>query len=103
MKYIEIKTTFDNKDEAIKMAKLLLGKNLISCAQIGEIQSLYHWKNKIENEKEYILTMKSKETLYDEIEKTIKANHSYEVAEIIALSILKGSKEYLSWIDETTK
>ena len=50
-----------------------------------------------------ILTMKSKENLYDEIEKTIKANHSYEVAEIVALPILKGSKEYFSWIDETTK
>ena len=103
MKYIEVKTIFEKKDEALNLANLLLSKKLVACVQIGEIQSLYHWKGKLENEKEYVLTMKTKETLYEEIEKTIKANHSYEVAEIVALPILKGSKEYLSWIDETTK
>lgn len=103
MTYIEVKTTFEKKDEAINLANILLSKKLVACVQIGEIQSLYHWKGQFENEHEYILTMKSKETLYNEIEKTIKANHSYEVAEIVALPILKGSKEYLFWIDETIK
>ena len=103
MQYIEVKTTFEKKDEAFNLANILLSKKLVACVQIGEIQSLYHWKGQLENEHEYVLTMKSKETLYNEIEKTIKANHSYEVAEIVALPILKGSKEYFSWIDETTK
>lgn len=103
MTYIEIKTTFEKKEEALNLANILLSKKLVACVQIGEIQSLYHWKGKLENEHEYILTMKSKETLYNEIEKTIKANHSYEVAEIVAVPILNGSKEYFSWIDETTK
>ena len=103
MKHIEVKTTFEKKEEALNLANLLLSKKLVACVQIGEIQSLYSWKGKFENEHEYILTMKSKETLYDEIEKTIKANHSYEVAEIVALPILKGSKKYFSCIDETTK
>lgn len=103
MKYIEVKTTFEKKEEALNLANLLLSKKLVACVQIGEIQSLYHWKGSLENEKEFVLTMKTKETLYEEIEMTIKANHSYEVAEIVALPILYGSKEYLSWIDETTK
>jgi len=29
--------------------------------------------------------------------------HSYETPEIIAVPIIKGSKEYLKWLDEETE
>ncbi len=41
--------------------------------------------------------------LYKEIEEYIKNNHSYEIAQLIAIPILKGSKEYLNWIDENVR
>lgn len=102
MKYIVVKTTFDQHGEALGMAKLLLEKHLVSCVQISEIDSLYHWKGKIAKEHEFILTMKSKESLYSEIEKEIKQYHSYETPQIIVIPIINGSKDYLDWIDETT-
>ena len=46
--------------------------------------------------------MKSKESLYSEIEKEIKQYHSYETPQIIVIPIINGSKDYLDWIDETT-
>lgn len=100
MKYIVVKTTFEKRDEAEAMARLLLEKHLVSCVQISEIDSLYHWKGKIANEHEFILTMKSKKKLYGKIESVIKENHFYEVPQIIAIPIVAGLKEYLAWIDE---
>ena len=103
MKFIVVKTTFEKKEEAFQMARLLLDKRLVSCVQISEIYSLYRWKGKVENEHEFIVTMKTKKKLYKEVEKTIKENHSYETPQIIAIPICKGSVEYLKWIEEETK
>jgi periplasmic divalent cation tolerance protein len=55
MKFIVVKTTFDNKEEAEKMAMELLNQKFISCAQLSEIHSMYHWKGKIEKSHEFIL------------------------------------------------
>lgn len=102
-KYIMITTTFDNKDEANRISQLLLKERLVSCCQISNITSSYHWKGKIEHTEEYLLQMKSKKELYKQIEKTILENHSYEVPQLVAYDIVDGYKEYLNWIGEETK
>lgn len=102
MNYIEIKTTFEEKGEAEKLAELLLDKRLIACGQVFEIVSHYIWKNERFIEKEFMLMMKTKESLFGQVEKEIKENHPFEVAEIIALPIQNISKEYANWIDENT-
>lgn len=102
-KYIMITTTFDNKDEANKISELLLKEKLVSCCQLSNITSSYHWKGKIEHTEEYLLQMKSKKELYKEIEKVILNNHSYETPQLIAYDIVDGYKGYLDWIEEETK
>lgn len=102
-KYIMITTTFDNKDEAQKIINMLLEKRLVSCCQLSNITSSYHWKGKIENSNEYLLQMKSKKVLYKEIESLILENHSYEVPQLVAYDIVEGSTEYLNWIENETK
>ncbi len=102
-KYCIITTTLNTIEDARKITKILLEKRLIACSQIEEIQSCYWWNKRIEDEKEYILTMKSKESLYNEIEKEILENHPYEVPEIIMTEIKDGYYEYLNWIKEETK
>lgn len=100
MDYIEIKTAFDNEQEAIDMANLLLDKKLVACFQITKINSHYVWNGTRFHELEFLVFMKTKATLFEEIENVIKANHSYEVAELIATPICNISKEYANWIEE---
>ena len=102
-KYIMITTTFENKEEANKISELLLKERLVSCCQISNITSSYHWKGKIEHAEEYLLQMKSKKELYNQIEKIILENHSYETPQLVAYDIIDGYKEYLNWIGEETK
>ena len=47
--------------------------------------------------------MKSKKELYNQIEKIILENHSYEIPQLVAYDIIDGYKRYLNWIGEETK
>lgn len=102
-KYILITTTFDNKDEANKIINLLLKERLVSCCQISNITSSYHWKGNIEVSDEFLVQMKTKKELYKDVEKVILDNHSYEVAQIVSYDITDGYSEYLKWIEDETK
>lgn len=101
-KYCTITTTVATLEDAKKISKVLLEKRLISCAQTSEITSSYWWNNRIENEKEYLITMKTKTSLYSEIEELIIKNHPYEVPEIVMTEISDGYYAYLNWISEET-
>ncbi|MGN1379408.1 MAG: divalent-cation tolerance protein CutA [Bacilli bacterium] len=102
-KYIMITTTFDNEAEANKIIELLLEKRLVSCCQLRNITSSYHWKGKIEHTDEFLLQMKSKKELFKEIEQVILNNHSYEIPQIVAYDISLGYQDYLNWIEDETK
>ena len=100
--YIVITTTFDNKDEANKIIALLLKKRLVSCCQLLNITSSYHWNGSIEHTSEWLVQMKTRKDLYKDIEKEIIDNHSYDVPELIAYDIVDGYKGYFDWIDKET-
>ena len=99
--YIQVMTTTETKEEAEKIAQYLVEQKLAACVQItGPIASTYRWKGKIEKASEWHCLIKTREELYDKVETAIKKLHSYETPEIIAVPIVKGSKEYLNWLDD---
>jgi len=103
-KYIQVFTTTEKKEDAEKIAKILLEKRLAGCVQIiGPVSSLYWWRGRMEKSEEWLCLIKSREDLYDELEKTIKENHPYEIPEIIAIPIRYGSRSYLEWLDVELK
>ncbi|MNC95670.1 Divalent-cation tolerance protein CutA [compost metagenome] len=70
---------------------------------MDSIKSVFWWEGKVENENEVLLILKSRKVLLPKIIKTVKANHTYQVPEVIALPIVGGNKDYLSWVDQSTK
>ena len=101
-KYIQIQTTFEKREDASRLAEIILDAKLVSCGQISEIDSIYNFEGKRFNNKEYLLMMKTKAELYDECEKFIKKHHPYKVPQIIAAEIKFGNSEYFDWINENT-
>jgi periplasmic divalent cation tolerance protein len=67
------------------------------------VSSLFHWSGKIEKAEEYLIFMKSRKDLFEKVAETVKALHSYEVPEILALPIVKGSKAYIDWLESCLK
>ena len=101
--FIQIYTTVAKRSDAERIAKTLFEKKLSACTQIiGPITSVYRWKGNMEKSKEWLCVAKSKKRNYKKIEKAIKEIHPYELPEIIAISIIGGSKEYFGWMRNET-
>ena len=102
--YIQVFTTTEKKEDAEKIANVLVKNRLAGCIQIlGPIVSTYWWKGNVEIAEEWLCFIKSKRMLYDELEKAIKEIHPYETPEIIAVPIVRGSKDYLEWLKNELK
>jgi periplasmic divalent cation tolerance protein len=97
--YIIVIVTTANKQDAEKIAQHLLNKRLIACANIiGPVTSLFHWSGKTEHAEEYLALLKSRNDLFEKLTETVKALHSYDVPEILAIPVVGGSKEYVDWL-----
>jgi periplasmic divalent cation tolerance protein len=99
---IIIQTTYPTKEEGKKLAEILIRKKLAACVQITKIDSVYSWDDRICEDKEYILNIKTKKENYPLIEREIKENHSYDLPEIISIKINDLSDEYKNFIKEST-
>ncbi|NVM20793.1 MAG: divalent-cation tolerance protein CutA [Desulfobacterales bacterium] len=102
--YIQVVTTTEKRQDAERIAKALVENRLAGCVQlVGPIVSTYRWRDGIETAEEWQCLIKSKKSLYDELEKAIKAIHPYEIPEIVALPIISGSNDYLDWLNREIK
>jgi len=99
---VVVYTTFPNKNIAKKIISELVQKKLAACGNFFKINSIYRWKGKVENEPEYGVFIKTKKRLYKKVEAYIQQHHPYDVPEIIAWPIDRGSPQYLEWIAGTT-
>lgn len=91
--------TAANGEEATRLADLLIGAHLAACVQIlPEMESVYRWEGKIERQSEILLLAKTTTAKLAELEREVRALHSYETPEIIAVPIIAGSSPYLAWL-----
>jgi periplasmic divalent cation tolerance protein len=96
---IVVLITAANDEEARRLAEMLVGENLAACVQIlPKIQSVYRWKGSIERQDEILLIAKTVALKFEELEREVRALHSYETPEIVALPIIAGSAPYLEWL-----
>ena len=102
--HVVIFVTAANKKEADKIASALIKNKLAACVNIIEnVNSLFWWQGKAARAKEALLIVKTRKALMHKLIKKVKSLHSYEVPEIIALPIVCGNKEYLKWLNESTR
>ncbi len=103
MNYSIVITTCPNRYEASSLAKKLVEAKLAACVQLSQIESVYVWKGNACEDEEIKLLIKTRRELYPELEAFIKANHSYQVPEIIMVAIEDGLGAYLDWVDDNTR
>ena len=91
-----------NENEALTIANLAVKKNLAACGNIlPNMKSIYKWQNKLQNDNETLLILKTNSNKYPLLEKLILEKHSYEVPCILKIPISDGNKEYLKWINDS--
>ena len=93
-------TTCPDQDAAARIARALVEERLAGCVNIlPPMQSVYLWRGKLESTTEHLLLIKSKTRAFRAIQKRLLELHPYELPEVIAVPIIMGSKDYLSWLD----
>ena len=96
MKYCMIEVAFGIKKEANKAVDELLNKRLVASCQILESNSIWNWKQKREQSKEYIVLMKTQFYLQNKIYNVIKNIHSYECFEFAVFELSSCNEDYLN-------
>lgn len=94
-------STFPDAGLARSVARQLVERKLVACANIGgPMQSIYHWQGKIEESEEIMVFFKTTRERFSEFGQALRALHPYEVPEIVAVPICAGLPEYLGWVED---
>ena len=102
--YLVVFVTASSKEEARKIADVVLSKRKAACVNIvSGVASSFWWKGTIDAAEEYLLIIKTKASVLPELIALVKSVHSYEVPEILALPIVGGNDEYLKWLEAEVK
>jgi periplasmic divalent cation tolerance protein len=102
--FLSVATSFGNREGAVDLARLLVEEKLAACVQVaGPVKSTYSWKGEVLDTVEWLCTIKTKASLYSEVESAIVEHHHYDVPEIIATPIVAGSTTYLDWLTQQLK
>lgn len=102
--YISVFVTCPSASEARAIARSLINKRLVACANIlSGVDSIFRWNGKIDRSAEALMICKTEAGNFKAVEKEVKRVHSYEVPEVIAMPIAAGSDSYLGWISASVK
>jgi periplasmic divalent cation tolerance protein len=90
--------------EAEKIARALVDKRLAACVNIiPQVRSFYRWEGDVKDDAEFLLLVKTSRALFDAVRVEVERLHSYHLPEVVCLSILDGSENYMSWLDESLR
>jgi periplasmic divalent cation tolerance protein len=97
---IAVLMTSANREEAGRLAEMLVDERLAACVQIlPEMESVYRWQGKVEQQREVLLIAKTSAARFEELESKVRALHCYETPEIVAVPLIAGSPSYLAWLN----
>ncbi|MEK6280973.1 MAG: divalent-cation tolerance protein CutA [Acidobacteriota bacterium] len=96
--------TAPSREEAGRLAQMMVRERLAACVQIlPEMESVYRWQDQIEQQREVLIIAKTTKSRFEELEVRVRASHSYETPEIVALHLIAGSPPYLEWLSSSVE
>ena len=103
MDEIVVLVTAGSEEEGRKISRVLVEEQAVACVNLlPGIRSIFQWEGEVKEEQEVLLVAKTVSGAFERVTSLVRANHSYDVPEIIALSIQDGFSEYMTWVRKTT-
>jgi periplasmic divalent cation tolerance protein len=100
---IMVLTQMPDRASALALAQALVEARFAACVSVGApVESLYHWRGKIETAQEFPVAVKTRPGRYADVEAVIRARHPYELPEIVVVPLSDGFAPYLRWIADET-
>jgi len=100
--HVEIQVTCRSVEEADRIADALVARRLAACVQQVPIRSTYRWEGEVQHDDEILLLVKTRAARFDDVASAVRELHSYDVPAITAVAIVRGSDDYLAWVDAET-
>ena len=92
-------TTCPDNTTAERLAETLVEGRLAACVTlVPAVTSIYRWQGRLERSTEVLLLAKTTENRLPELQGTLRAQHPYELPEIIAVPVTQGFVPYLDWV-----
>jgi periplasmic divalent cation tolerance protein len=99
---IIVLTQVPDRALATNLARVLLERRLAACVNIGAaVESIYHWRGRIETGEEIPVVIKTRSVLYSDVEAVVRKIHPYDTPEIIAIPVAGDARD-LAWIEDET-
>ena len=91
--------TTSSEEEAVAIAKTIVEESLAACANmIPKVRSIYSWQDKVCDETETLMIIKTRAELFEKLSSRVKGLHSYDTPEIIGMKVDAGSSGYIDWV-----
>lgn len=97
--HVEIQVTCGSVGEADRIADALVERRFAACVQQVPIRSTYRWEGVVQHDDEILLLVKTTAARFDDVAAAVRELHSYDVPAITAVPVVRGSGNYLDWID----
>ncbi|HEY8855030.1 MAG TPA: divalent-cation tolerance protein CutA [Candidatus Dormibacteraeota bacterium] len=94
-----ILVTAGGRNDAERLGEgLVEGRLAACCSVIPTVRSFYYEDGQLKREHESLLLIKTVESRAQAVQEYVRANHSYEVPEILQVAIESGSPAYIQWL-----
>jgi periplasmic divalent cation tolerance protein len=101
--FVVVFVTTGSADEAHRIGRALVEERLAGCVNVlGPIRSIYRWQGAVEEAEEHLLVVKARAQDLPVLGERVRALHSYDVPEVLALPVAAGSEDYLAWLASAT-
>jgi periplasmic divalent cation tolerance protein len=96
-------STVVDDERAEVLARTLVDERLAACVNLhAPMVSIYRWKGQVERDTERQLVIKTTRGRLPALEARLRELHSYELPELIVISVDEGSAAYLGWVVDQT-
>jgi periplasmic divalent cation tolerance protein len=96
--------TAKDRDQARAIGRALVEERLAACVNIIDgVNSFYWWHDAIQDDREAVVIAKTRAELVPKLTDRVRALHSYQVPCVVALPILSGNPDFLTWIEQETE
>jgi periplasmic divalent cation tolerance protein len=102
-RFAVVLVTAGNADEGRRIGRAVVEERLAACVNVvGPIRSIYRWEGVVEEADEHLLVIKARAADVPALTARVRALHSYDVPEVVALPLTGGSEAYLAWLAAAT-
>ena len=91
--------TVPDRETGLRIARHLVERRVAACVNVvGGVRSVYWWEGKVEESDEALLIIKTSSDRVNDVVRSVREVHPYQLPEILAVPAVAGLKEYMDWV-----